>query len=242
MTASAVPSTPISINTLILLANKRAGLLPVEAKLSGANMTPKLEHGRQLLDLVMDGLATDGFMARTMGFYDLPIVAGESQYTLPDSILDVYEDAMFIPASTNPDTKHTTGEMVCTQIDLSAWQTLTNKGSISTRPTLYASFRDGATVVLKFWPVPSDVGTMRVKTVRLLGSNADGNKTPDLHRYWFDALVWLLAATLAEDSSMPGEKIARLLAVGESKKKACVRYSYEHTSQQARVDYPTQWG
>ncbi len=112
MAISTTPSTPISINTLILLANKRAGLLPVEAKLSGANMTPKLEHGRQLLDLIMDGLATEGFMARTMGFYDLPIVAGENTYTLPDTILDVHEDAMFVP-SENPDTVHTTGELVC---------------------------------------------------------------------------------------------------------------------------------
>lgn len=240
MVASAVPSTPISINTLILLAYKRAGLLPVEAKLSGANMVPKLEHGRQVLDLIMDGLATEGFMARTMGFYDLPIVAGESQYTLPDTVLDVFEDAMFVP-SENEDTKHTTGELVCKQIDLATWQTLTTKGSISTRPQLYAAFRSGATVELRFWPVPSEAGTMRVKTVRLLGSNADGNKTPDLHRYWFDALVWCLAYYVAVDSSVPAERVQFLNAMAEQKKKACVRYSYEHTSQQATVDYSTQW-
>lgn len=240
MVASAVPSTPISINTLILLAYKRAGLLPVEAKLSGANMVPKLEHGRQVLDLIMDGLATEGFMARTMGFYDLPIVAGESQYTLPDTVLDVYEDAMFVP-SENEDTKHTTGELVCKQIDLATWQTLTTKGSISTRPQLYAAFRSGATVELRFWPVPSEAGTMRVKTVRLLGSNADGNKTPDLHRYWFDALVWCLAYYVAVDSSVPAERVQFLYSMSQDKKKACVRYSFEHTSQQAVVDYSTQW-
>lgn len=240
MTASAVPSAPISINTLILLAYKRAGLLPVEAKLSGANMVPKLEHGRQLLDLIMDGLATEGFMARTMGFYDLPIVAGESQYTLPDSILDVFEDAMFIP-SENEDTKHTTGELVCKQVDLATWQTLTTKGSVSPRPQLYAAFRSGATVELRFWPVPDDVGTMRVKTVRLLGSNADGSKTPDLHRYWFDALVWCLAYYVAVDSSVPSERVQFLNAMAEQKKKACVRYSFEHTNQQAVVSYSTQW-
>lgn len=240
MVASDVPSTPISINTLILLAYKRAGLLPVEAKLSGANMVPKLEHGRQVLDLIMDGLATEGFMARTMGFYDLPIVAGESQYTLPDTVLDVFEDAMFVP-SENEDTKHTTGELVCKQIDLATWQTLTTKGSISTRPQLYAAFRSGATVELRFWPVPSEAGTMRVKTVRLLGSNSDGSKTPDLHRYWFDALVWCLAYYVAVDSSVPAERVQFLNAMAEQKKKACVRYSFEHTSQQAVVDYSTQW-
>src|SRR5688572_9302136 len=192
MTIASEPSTPISINNLILLAYKRAGVLPVEARLSGANMTPKLEHGRQTLDLILDGLATEGFIARTTGFYDLGIVAGESQYTLPDSILDVFEDAMFIP-STNHDTKHTTGELVCKQMDTSTWQTLTNKGAISSRPQLFVAMRDGATPMLRFWPVPSEAGTIRLKTVRLLGSGADGTKSLDLQRYWQDALVWCLA-------------------------------------------------
>lgn len=234
------PSTPISINQLILLAYKRAGVLPVEAKLSGANMVPKLEQGRQTLDLIMDGLATEGFIARTTEFYDLGMVAGESQYTLPDSILDVFEDAMFIP-SASPDTKHTTGELVCKQMDLATWQTLTTKGSISTRPQMYAAVRSGATVELRFWPVPSEAGTMRLKTVRLLGSSADGTKSPDLQRYWYDALVWLLAYYVAIDSSMPAEKIAILQAISSDKKKACVRYAFEHTGSVAMLSYPSQW-
>lgn len=235
------PSTPVSINQLILLAYKRAGVLPVEARLNGANMVPKLEHGRQTLDLILDGLATEGFDARRTIFYDLVLQPGESQYTLPDSVLDVFEDAMFVPASTNNDTKNTTGELVCTQVDVSTWQTLTNKGTTSTRPTLYASFRDGATVKLKFWPVPTVAGTMRLKVARLLGSNSDGTKNPDLQRYWFDALVWLLAYYVAVDSSMPSDKIQLLQMTAEAKKRACVSYSFEHTGCQAYVSYTTQW-
>lgn len=240
MTQASTPSVPISVNTLILLAYKRAGVLPVEARLSGANMIPKLEHGRQLLDLIIDGLATEGFMARTTEFYDLPLQAGESQYTLPDSILDVFEDAMFVP-NTNLDTKFTNGELVCKQVDVSTWQTLTVKGSSSTRPQLYAAFRDGATVVLKFWPVPNASGTMRLKTVRLLGSSADGSKSPDLQRYWFNALVWLLAADVALDSSMPLDKVQLIQGVAEQKKQDCVRYAFEHTSSVATLAYPSQW-
>jgi hypothetical protein len=239
MSISTTPSTPISINTLILLAYKRAGVLPVEARLSGANMTPKLEHGRQLLDLILDSLATEGFIARTTAFFDLPIVAGESQYTLPDTILDVFEDAMFVPAE-NLDTKHTTGELVVKQMDLSTWQTLTTKGS-SSRPQMYVADRSGATVVVKLWPAPNDAGTIRLKTVRLLGGNADGTKNPDLQRYWYDALVWCLAYYVAVDSSMPAEKVQTLLLMSQDKKKACVRYAFEHTGTQVSVSYQTQW-
>jgi len=242
MTAiSNAPSTPISINMLILLAYKRAGVVPVEARLSGANMVPKLEHGRQTLDLILDGLATEGFIARTTEFYDLPLVPGESQYTLPDTILDVHEDAMFVPSAQNQDTKHTSGELVCAQVGLSTWQTLTTKGSTSPHPQLYAADRSGATVVLRFWPVPSAAGTMRLKTVRLLGNNSDGSKSADLQRYWYDALIWCLAYYVAIDSSMPADRIAMLQSLAEERKKACVRYAFEHTSTQAVLSYQTQW-
>ncbi len=240
MTISTIPSAPISINQLVLLALKRAAVVPIEARLSGANMTAKLEHGRQTLDIMLDGLATEGFMARTMGFYDLPIVAGENTYALPDTVLDVIEDAMYVPPE-NPDTKHTSGELICQQMDLSTWQTLTTKGSISTRPQLYVAERSGATIKVKFWPVPSESGVMRMKTVRLLGGSGTGTKSPDLQRYWFDALVWMLAHYIAVDSSMSAEKIAMLQATAEQKKAACVRYSFEHTSQQATLAYPSQW-
>lgn len=240
MVASAVPSVPASINTLILLAYKRAGLLPVEARLSGANMAPKLEHGRQLLDLLLDSLATEGFIARTTSFYDLPITAGEPYYTLPDSILDVFEDAMFVP-NDNADTKHTTGEMVCKQIDMTSWQALTTKGTTSTRPQLYVSLRSGATCMLRFWPVPDETGTMRLKTIRLLGGNADGTKNPDLQRYWFSFLVWALAHSVAEDSSMPADKVTRLSQMADVERRKCVSYSFEQTGVQAMIEYPNQW-
>ncbi len=55
MAIATTPTTPISINQLVLLAYKRAGLVSIETRLSGANLTAKLEHGRQQLDLILDG-------------------------------------------------------------------------------------------------------------------------------------------------------------------------------------------
>ena len=231
MTIATAPSPLVSINQLILLALKRAGVVPIETRLSSANMVSKLEHGRATLNLIMDALATEGFMARTAGFHDLPLVAGEPYYTLPEDVLDVHEDAMMVPAD-SPDTKFTTGELVCKQIDLAKWSTLTVKGSISTRPQLYCVFRHGALVNVRFWPVPSEAGVMRLNVTRLFGSSGNGTKSPDLERFWYDCLVWQLAYYIAVDTSMPAE----------SKKRACVNFSFEHTSgPQAVIDYPTQW-
>lgn len=241
MTISTVPASRVSTNALILLAYKRAGIVPVEARLSGANMTPKLEHGRQVLDLIMDALATKGFVARTSGFYDLPMVAGEPYYSLPEDILDVHGEAMFVPEE-NPDTKFTSGELVCKQIDQMAWSLMTVKGSISTRPQLYCVFRHGATVGLRFWPVPSEVGVMRLRTTRLFGGAGDGQKSVDLERFWYDALVWQLAYYLAVDSTMPPATIQMLQGTAEAKITECVKFSFEHTASiQAVVDTPTQW-
>lgn len=241
MIIATVPSSRVSINTLVLLAYKRAGILPVEARLSGANMIPKLEHGRLVLDLIMDSLATEGFIARSAGFYDLPMAAGEPFYSLPDDILDVHGEGMFIPSS-NPDTKFTSGELACKQIDQMAWATLATKGSTSTRPQLYAVFRTGATVGLRFWPVPSEAGTMRLRTTRLFGGSGDGQKSVDLERFWYDTIVWQLAYYLAVDSSMPTETVSFLAGVAESKKLKCVQFSFEHTASiQAVCDYQTPW-
>ncbi len=241
MTIATTPSSLITINDMILLANKRAGVVPVEARLSSANMVPKLENGRKNLDLIMDALATEGFIARTAEFYDLPLVAGEPYYTLPGNVLDVQGDAMMVP-SDNVDTKFTQGELVCKQIDLFQWSTLTVKGSVSTRPQLYCVFRHGASVNIRFWPVPSDAGTMRLKIVRLFGGSSDGSKSADLERFWYDCLVWQLAYYIAVESSMPPDRVALLAGIAESKKKQCVQFSFEHTSgPQAVVNYPTQW-
>lgn len=241
MTVATTPSTRVSLNELILLAYKRAGALPLEARLNGANMVPKLEHGRATLNLIMDALATDGFVARTQVFHELEMVAGEPYYTLPNDVLDAHGDAMFVP-SDNPDTKFTQGELVCKQIDFATWNTLTVKGSVSTRPQLYCVFRHGASVNLRFWPVPSDPGVMRLKVTRLFGSSSDGTKSADLERFWYDCLVWQLAYYIAIDTSMPPDRVSLLAGIAESKKRQCVNFSFEHTDgPQAVVSYPTQW-
>jgi hypothetical protein len=241
MTIATAPSSLVTINDMCLLAYKRAGVVPVEARLSSANMVPKLENARKNLDLILDSLATEGFIARTATFYDLPMVAGEPYYTMPGDVLDVQGDAMFVP-SENVDTKFTVGELICKQIDLFTWSTLTVKGSISTRPQLYCVFRHGASVNLRFWPVPSDAGVMRLKIVRLFGGTSDGTKSADLERFWYDCLVWQLAYYVAVESSMPSERVSLLAGIAESKKRACVNFSFEHTGgTQAVVSYPTQW-
>lgn len=240
MSISQIPSAAPSINELVLLAFKRASLLPIEAKLSGANMVPKLEHGRATLNLILDGLQTEGITARTTVFHDLPITAGESYYTLPESILDVVNDAMFIP-SENADTKFTTGELVCTQVGMTTWQLLTVKGSESTRPQMFTVLRSGAQVELRFWPVPSEAGTMRLQIVRLLGGSAAGSGQLDLQRYWHDVIVWDLAHYLAVDASMPAEKTAMLANMAAMKKQQALRFSTEHVAVQASLSYQTQW-
>lgn len=241
MSVATTPSPLISVNELILLAFKRAGALPIEQRISGANMVPKLEHGRTSLNLIMDALATEGFIARTLAFVELPLVVGEPYYTLDDGVLDVHGDAMMVPAD-NPDTKFTSGELVCKQIDLRTWSTLTVKGSVSTRPQLYCVFRHGASVNLRLWPVPSEAGTMRLQVTRLFGSSSDGTKNVDLERFWYDCLVWQLAYYIAVDTSMPTERVSLLAGIAESKKRQCVNFSFEHTTgPQAVLTYDTQW-
>lgn len=242
MLANPLPSKPISINQLVLLSYKRAGLLPVDATVQGANMTQKLEHGRVLLDTILDSLATEGFTARNTELYDLAIVAGSPSYTLPDHLLDAVGDAMFVAVEPDSfDPLRTSGELACKQVDIATWQAITVKDMESTRPQLYAAFRSGVYTELRLWPVPSENGILRLKVVRLLGGNDEGKRPVDLQRYWQDALIWMLAYYLATDSSLPTERCIYLAQVSEAKKVAALRYNTEHVSIQCAVSYPTQW-
>ena len=234
MPIASTPTTPSPINSLILLAYKRAGVLPVEATTSGANMSAKLSHGKTLLDLILDNLVVDGFNARQQDFYDLSVVAGTSSYTLTDTVMDVFEQGMFKKTGD-------TTELVVNQIDIAKYQTLTDKTTESGMPQLYVVFRDGAAPVVQLWPVPTEAGTLRLKVMRLLGNNQTGTNSVDLQRYWEDALVWLLAYYVAVDSSMPAERVAMLQGEAIAKKRACLRYNFEHTPTQAVVSYMTQW-
>jgi hypothetical protein len=235
VTIASTPSTPVPVSTVILLAYKRAGLLPVEATTSGANMAAKITHAKTLLDIILDSLAVEGFIARTMGTYDLTLVAGTSSYTLSDTVMDVHEDAMSYT------TASPTTELPCKQMDFATWQTLTTKTATSSRPQLYLAIRSGAAIAVKVWPVPSEAGTLRLKTVRLLGNNQSSTDTPDLQRYWLDALIWMLAFYIAVDSSLPVDRCQLLGGMADTKKAACVRYAMEHTPIQAVNAHNTQW-
>jgi hypothetical protein len=242
MLPSTTPSQPIKVNLLILMAYKRAGILPVEATLAGANMTPKLEHGRLVLDTVLDALATEGVNARSLVLHELPIVAGETTYELPDTVLDATGDAMFYSGDLEDfDPKRTESELAVKQIDIATWASLTAKQSESARPQLYTTLRDQPLVRVRVWPTPSANGVLRLRVARLFGGSADGRRPVDLQRYWHDALIWTLASYLATDSSLPTERCAFLGQVAEGKKRAALRYGSEQTPLQAVVDYRTQW-
>lgn len=242
MLPSPLPSAPLQINVMILMAYKRAGLLPVEATLSSGNVIPKLEHGRLLLDTILDSLQTEGYLARTLSLHDLTIVAGEPFYTLPDTVLDAYGDAMFIYGDAEDiDPKRTNGEVTVKQVDVATWQALSTTNNQSSWPQLYAAFRDQVNVQVRLWPSPSDNGVLRLKIARLFGGNQDGKRPVDLQRYWQDALIWMLAYYIATDSSVPTERCVYLAQVSEAKKTAALRYGMEQTTIQATVAYSTQW-
>jgi hypothetical protein len=91
-------------------------------------------------------------------------------------------------------------------------------------------------------PPPSDASSLRLKVMRLFGGSSVGTKSVDLERFWYDAIVWQLAYYIAIESSMPSDRVTLLASIAESKKKACVDFSFEHTSgPQAVIDYTRQW-
>jgi hypothetical protein len=236
-----LPTQALSINQLILLAYKQAALVPLEATLSSANMVPKLEFGRQHLDLLLPTLHLEGHLVQTQILHTELVEAGVAELKLPGHILDVSGSAMWVqtPAGVeDPVETTTTGlELYVSQVDIETWHVQTNKEQQSPYPLMYAAQRDGGQCRVRLWPATSERGLLRFKAVRLFARAADGKGPPDLHIYWQDWLVHALAASLAQASGMPRADVMMLLQMAEAKKAACTRYGKEHPPQRAVITW-----
>lgn len=235
MTVSSSTTREFSVNKIVTMALRKAGQLNVEEEATEA----ALGAGRDLLETVLDHLQTQGLSARQAKFYELELTEGTHIYTMPESTMDVVGTAMFID-ETNTSTTQTEGETHVQPIDRQRYQTLSSKGATG-RPTLYYTHREATLVQVWLWPVPSEGGTIRFQTQRLLADVQQGQNTVDLERYWTRCLVQTLAAEIAEDAGLSVAKVASMEAKAARLLQACKSYSMQHVNTQVRFGHRTSW-
>jgi hypothetical protein len=208
MTISATTSDYNTIDQLILMGYKRAGLIPVDFAIGGdVQWNAKAEHGRQTLNRLVNGLATLGFIDHFVDFFVLDLVAGQPNYDIDpdDNILNFVDSGSHIPANNGTEEIETTGETPVKPISRHRWNSLSSKVAEST-PTLYYLHRNGPNLTLYLWPTPAATTKIRFQIHRIPGSNSTGSNTPDLQRHWDSWITYALAYEFMSDAKLPMEE------------------------------------
>ena len=209
----AIPSTrgtKITIDQMAILAWKRAGLLEIGTPTTDPGVAEKLSYARSLMDMVLDQLVNVAD-ARFVDFHDVTCSNGIGAYTLPEEIIDVVNDGVYIAAS-EASTETPSSQTIVKQVNIDEWHTMTAKNSTGT-PTLMYPHRgteDVHTISLKLWPIPVEAGTVRILAQRPPADTFVGSETLDLKGGIYAYVLHELAGQLCE-SGNGSEKRAKSL-------------------------------
>ncbi len=236
MTVATSSTNEFSIDRIVLHAFRHAGLWGIDQGADGLDWERKAVFGREVLEMLIKHLEAQGRLVRAQRFYDLTLVSGQEEYTLPEAIMDVYGDAALIQADQVGQDR--SFETPVRQISRERWQGLGIRGDTG-MPTLYYVERSLTTLSLRLWLTPDDTnaGQLRIQAYYLLANATGGGSTPDLERYWAIYLVDALAARLAEAAGLPGDKVSRHRQDAQASMQLAKQYSRQRTNNQAVVTH-----
>lgn len=209
MSVAALPAAQPIIDEYILQAFKKAGLTPLEASIGfDADWNAKAAHGRVILNRLIEGLATKGFLDHFQSFTVVELVAGSQSYTQGTDwdddmlVLNIIDTGSHIPESNDPEEFKTTGETPVSPMSMHQFQSLSSKTSEGT-PTRYFLHRNAQLLTIYLWPIPAEDSKIRFRTLRIPASNSVGSNEPDLKRHWGSWIVHALAYELMTDAKLP---------------------------------------
>ena len=230
MTIASTNGTQKTINELARLAHIKAGLLEESQTLSASQSA----LARDLLGTIVTDLQAESITARAVTSQDVTLTAGTRDYTMASSVLDVFGDALYIPAGDSLTAP--TSATVVSQITQAQWHTMGAKDSTG-NTTMYFPDRVTTPPVVRLWPIPQEAGTVRFLVHRHLADSNVGACTLDLEIYWEGYIIDELAAALAEAKSMPDAKVTRLQRNAVRKKQRALAMSSGRTDNQIYVSH-----
>jgi hypothetical protein len=204
---------------------------------SGTRWEQKASMGRFYLDLILDGLQAEAPYAKQVVFENITLADGDFDITLSDYILDVIGDGMYIDASQTDLTK-ASGETLVKQIDRETWHSISAKNAEG-RPTCFYYHRP--LQELRFWPIPTEAGTVRVQVNKLMSDADSGSVTLELRQYWDVYLVWELGHYLAMASGLSQQTIGKLAKTTKDHKNNAKAFANQHVNTEMVVAHSTPW-
>ena len=230
MTVASSATAEFTVDSIVRKAYILAGLMDVQEPASGVQWNARAAFARDMLEMLVKRLEAKGKLVRAREYFNVQLVAGQSEYPLPSSLMDVYEDGAFIPLGQPVDAA--VGEIPVKPIDLEQWQRLGTHGATS-RPYFYLAYRAADPITIRVWPTPTaaDAGTIRFQVYRFLANSTGGTNTVDLERYWQLALTYMLAGIVAQAATL--DTAGGLAQQGEQYMIEALGYSRQRTPGQA---------
>lgn len=238
MTIATTTGAELTVETLILRAYQMAGLMSSQQGVGGPTWLNSFTLGRDLLQTIINELATEGVFARAVNIQYLTCVSGQYVYTMPSDIFDLVGDGAYIDATQS--LTAATGITPVKQIDREGFQRLATNDAQG-RPVMFWVKRDVFPIQVYLWQTPTEAGSVRFQCHRLLADVSLGTVTVDLERYWTSYLIYALAAQLCDAHSQDEGKIGRLLAVAEQKKMKAKGAANQHPSNFVYMDHKSNW-
>lgn len=183
MTISATRTDELSVAEIITSAFERAGLKNEAEDLDEVRQA----KGRRELKLILDSLSAHGKVARLTVQTLVPLVLDQRNYTLAVGTIDV-------------DGIATVDSLIVSPMTRQEQMVLENTTPESGAPQFYYVDRTGAAPVLQLYPPPGAEHAGLDLLIQREVFRADvtpGSVTPDVERYWVQAIVFALAETLA---------------------------------------------
>lgn len=231
MTVAATATRELDINTLLLRAFQLAGLMPMEAAASGAQWDARAAYGRDMLEMIVKHVQSEGNITRDVELYDVTLTAGTASYTMPSDTLSVSGTAMYCE-----DPAVDTTQLQVRSIDREEYQLKSNKEQQGL-PTLYYPARGGS-IVLTLWMVPDTTGAvLTVQRQRLLADNSTGGATVDLERSWAKYLIWELAHHFAVSSGAETQRCGYLRSGAKQAYDSCKLTATQSQPDQMYLDH-----
>lgn len=196
MAISSTRGTKKTIDEMVLMAWKFAGMGDLYTLTTDPQMAQVLGYGREQLDVILDQLVNVADV-RFIDFHDVTCIASTQSYVLPEEIIDVIGDGAYIPASEASTETPSTQTMVV-QVGRSMWHQMTAKDATGTPTMMYLhrGVEDSYQNSLKLWPLPTEAGTVRLQVQRPPADTFVGSETIDLKSGCNDYILHELASRL----------------------------------------------
>lgn len=196
MTIESTRTNEPNVGKIVRSAYRLAGLISEYQNLS----TTKWSEGRDALSDIIDQLEAEGVFARSVGFQDVTMVVGQSDYELAQSVLDVQGTSVYVTPTDNIDAPQSPTYL--RSVRREEYMRLSNKDATSDRPVLVFVDRQTSPLVAKVWQPPGEAGTIRFPVHRLRADTLNATSTVDLEAYWVQYLKYQLAYELATANSI----------------------------------------